>query len=462
MIFSVVGCKSFSSSSGLLRFNIESFFLTKTNCMKRYFSGLLLAVASLLVLNACKKPSRTTAEPAVPDAAHLVPESFARALARHISPNHFGHASWSHGAARSAEEGTPGGNWIGDIVDRDVEEVIAVKDENDEVALYVYNYVDGGALVLSADFRHEPVCAYIERGRLTSDDQAPSGVVNWFQKTIENIQLLRRGEVENTLNAAAAWKDLVGQIDINRYPEVAKTMPPQLWGGLDTEGGCYVYTYYNAVGPLLPTAWGQGCTFNSRMASGCSSNCGHQVTGCVPTAMAQVIRYWQPRSAYNYNYSSMPLQSGNDEVARLMQNCGEVVGLNPGCESSGADPDRVPGALYRFGLASSPHNPYNGSSSYIRVQDNIRLHRPVLLDGCSVTPCGGFLCFRVSCHEWVCDGYESSGNSCYGYLRFHMNWGWNTPGASTDFNGWFSFDTWASALGTYSYARGYVYDIVPR
>lgn len=66
-------------------------------------------------------------------------------------------------------------------------------------------------------------------------------------------------------------------------------------------------------------------------------------------------------------------------------------------------------------------------------------------------------CFTYSdCHAWVYDGYRQTTNNCYGYLHFHMNWGWNGWA-----DGWFAFNNWNSPNGTYQYSQDFTYNINP-
>src|SRR5690606_3185119 len=50
-----------------------------------------------------------------------------------------------------------------------------------------------------------------------------------------------------------------------------------------------------SYGPLLPTTWGQGIGYNNKTEyKACSNyNNGYAPTGCVATAMSQVLRYYQ-------------------------------------------------------------------------------------------------------------------------------------------------------------------------
>lgn len=173
-----------------------------------------------------------------------------------------------------------------------------MKDENQVPALYVYNYQNSGCLVLSAEYKHEPICAYLDKSSITEYDSVPGPLVEWFGKTVENIQIVRDGDYDNTARANAAWYDLLAQVDLSQYNEqyrVAPIDPPP--------PNCEEGWVSTVVGPLLPTTWGQGCSYNNLCPSrNCTNICFNNPsawTGCVATSMAQVIRYWQPNNSYN-------------------------------------------------------------------------------------------------------------------------------------------------------------------
>lgn len=211
------------------------------------------------------------------------------------------------------------------------------------------------------------------------------------------------------------------------------------------------------VGPLLPVTWGQDCSYNNLCPNlNCSGDCSTlAVTGCVATAMAQVIRYWSPNNEYNYNYASMPVSSGNGEVQRLMYNAGRNVDMRYSCAVNGGSWTygiNVPNALKNeFGFTSANRSSYN-DASWLNVQTNLSYHWPVLLEGCNdkTNEFLGIWYSYQNCHEWVCDGsQETDVTFCMNgnpvseeYLYFHMNWGWHEVGVVNDYNGWFAFNNW--------------------
>ncbi|HEX6333616.1 MAG TPA: C10 family peptidase, partial [Flavisolibacter sp.] len=296
---------------------------------------------------------------------------------------------------------------------------------------------------ISAEFRHEPVCAWIERGRVTSTDSVPGMLAEWFWKKLEDIRFLRDGVYDNTARGYAAWRQLFKETGITldsaqyRFPDIS------------SDPDCDAQWTVVNKGPLIQTTWGQGCTFNNLCPSmGCVNpqcNAPNAWTGCIATAMAQVVRFWQPVTVYQYDYGSMPLAFGNSEVQRLMRDIGrpESVDMDYQCHGSFADGSRIPGALVgRFGFSSAHRGPY-ASSSYLSVLQNLDSGWPVILAGCASRQRVWLFFWKYSnCHEWICDGYRELRNPCFSYLWMHMNWGWHEVNGPTDFNGWYLFNNW--------------------
>ena len=197
------------------------------------------------------------------------------------------------------------------------------------------------------------------------------------------------------------------------------------------------------AGPLLQTQWGQGWPYNFLCPYDINSYAGdnYDFTGCVATAMAQVMYYWHYPA--NYYWSAMPLNynsaynaAGNQSVSQLMADIGFGVGINYTSTESSAYANNVPFTFKSyFGYSSATIDNYYNSSytSYNTVISNLDHGWPVLLSGDNGS----------DGHEWVCDGYmESQYTDCEAgisevFLMFDMNWGWD--GQS---NGYFGFNYW--------------------
>ena len=193
------------------------------------------------------------------------------------------------------------------------------------------------------------------------------------------------------------------------------------------------------VAPLIQTTWAQGTYYNNYCPADVNASTGHAVTGCVATATAQVIRYWQwpdrginshsyesdygtlsvDYSAASYNYNNMPdalsyssTAAQVHEVAALMYHCGVGVDMGYGPSESGAYTGNVPYALYNFFAYANPgeyvyRDSYTDSEWENLIKNELNNARPVIYSGSGSA--GG--------HAFICDGYDNTDN-------FHINWGW--------------------------------------
>jgi hypothetical protein len=402
----------------------------------------------IIITHACKKEN--SIQQTANYKADIVPEELARKIAERLDENFtFISNNKNIKFAQPQQVNFP-------IPNRQIVGSYILKDKNNIPALYIYNYAnDSGFVVISAEMKHEPICAYITRGEFIPKDHVPSMFANWFGKTVENVEILRDGLYNNKNRAKVAWEGML------KNTGFLKPLPHFE----DTIQVCPDYFY--EAGPLLTTRWGQGCTYNDLCPSkSCSGVCGSNTnawTGCVATAMAQVIRYWKPANKYGYNYTTMPNDIGNIEVQKLMRDCGlpENVDVDYECTGSSASSSDIPSALKRnFGFTSATLQNYNPGDMSI-ITGNLGRNMPVLLDGCAARS-GLFGWSYDKCHEWVCDGYReySSGggpDDCFGYRYIHMNWGW-----SGNYDGWFNWNDWnVPGVSNFQYARGFIYNIHP-
>jgi len=253
---------------------------------------------------------------------------------------------------------------------RQVISSITINDNNNTPALYVFNYENnGGYVVMSADSRYEPVCAFVEQGSISQTDKIPSALGNWFGITVEIIEAIREGQFpESNEENLVAWKTLLGNIHLERMPSEAE----RIFNGT-YQLNCNPYNHYFRDS-LLKTSWGQECTYNNLVpVTGCSSEiCGRAPTGCVATAGAQILRYWAAPSFYNYNYATMPNNGGNSEVQRMMVDVGYFVDMDWDCNGSGASTEKLKDAFQLNYGYSSPgtYDDYVNTSRWT-IRDNI-------------------------------------------------------------------------------------------
>ncbi|MDD2411478.1 MAG: C10 family peptidase [Bacteroidales bacterium] len=186
---------------------------------------------------------------------------------------------------------------------------------------------------------------------------------------------------------------------------------------------------------LVNSSWGQGCHFNQYCPADINGPCGRCLTGCVATAMAQIMYYWQypqfgtSSHSYQSNYGVLSANFGETEymwanmtdtvtaentaVATLMYHLGVAVEMN---YTSSASSAAVPNSALQnyFSYSQNQESVYMSDYStheWIDILKNEIDHlRPVLYVG--------FLDFVPVGHAWVCDGYDSMD-------YFHFNWGQN-------------------------------------
>lgn len=215
---------------------------------------------------------------------------------------------------------------------------------------------------------------------------------------------------------------------------------------LENESGRRVLPKYArperaVIKPLCTTEWTQDAPYNNYCPKMTQQP---TVTGCVATAMSQVMKYhnWPQRGTGLLRYvpsglgrqlsldlSKIPefdwgrmldnynkVASYTDEeakaVANLMRAAGYSVEMNYGTEASGAQQYKIVGALvnnfyYDKGIRYLNRNNYYMSEWENEIYKSLSEDGPVILGGQSTM--GG--------HSFVCDGYDKDG-------YFHINWGW--------------------------------------
>ncbi len=211
------------------------------------------------------------------------------------------------------------------------------------------------------------------------------------------------------------------------------------------------------ITPLIQTKWNQGYPYNSQIPIYDSSG-DRYMTGCLATATAQVMYYYQwPKTgmgshtytydgytfsanfgATTYDWGNMILDYGSNytnaqetAIGTLMYHVGVSLEMSYGTFESGAASDDIgPALISYFGYDKSIRNEYRDYFTDEEWEELIYKElsedRPVLYGGFSDE--GG--------HQFICDGYNSNG--------FHINWGWGgwydgyfplTPTSSLDGGG---------------------------
>ncbi|QQT99138.1 C10 family peptidase [Myroides odoratus] len=273
----------------------------------------------------------------------------------------------------------------------------------------------------------------------------PIGLADWFINRMEKIQLLNYTEgMEIPSNITEEWDR---NIPLEGEDNPTYSAEPE----------------YVEVAPLLKTQWGQGNGYNNYSPEfNCSGEFKKAPTGCVATAVAQVMKYYEFPNSYQWQIMPNRVFNSNsqeaNEVSRLMRDIGTYVEMDYSCDESGAKTSKVVGVLKNiFGYASSVSSiDYNHDILASELKNN----RPVILSGKHSKKKTGSWIFEKTTygegHAWVCDGFKETiyrtvhdyGTpyerivSTPGGKFFHMNWGWSGIGNEADINnnGWFRYD----------------------
>ena len=314
-----------------------------------------------------------------------------------------------------------------------------------EPAVYVFDRgTDNGYMILSADDIAYPVLAYSESGALGSVADMPAQMQWWLEEYGRQI----------------AWAKANPQARVNTTRRTASLGA--------------------AIAPQIKTSWDQGAPYNNRcpLISGVRT-----YTGCVATAMAQVMNYWEypavgkgsinysdddgcgKRLSFNFanhrfdwanmadSYTGAYTDDQAAAVALLMQAAGYSVKMSYGTDSSGALAMNVGNAFVKyFGYDGNIHYTlrayYSGSQWERMVYENLRDVGPIMYGGSSMIGGG---------HSFIVDGYDGNG-------FFHFNWGWSEMS-----DGYYSLDALnPSALGAgggsgggYNFTQDAVFGIQP-
>ena len=271
---------------------------------------------------------------------------------------------------------------------------------------YIFNLDNSGYVIVSADDNVTPILAYSTEQSFPINN-IPENVSKWLEGYKSQIRYAIH-KLTQTEKIKSEWQALLIENKINNP--------------IETIG-------IKSVDPLVKTKWNQSPYYNDLCPDG-------SVTGCVATAMAQLMKYWNyPKVgngfySYNhdsygrlsanfgsttYNWSGMPnkVVSSNYEVARLMYHCGVSVDMNYGKESSGAAGAVIvaPALIKYFGYSQSLAVQNREDFSTIEwlnlLKQELISGRPMYYEGV-----GG-----KSGHAFICDGYDENN-------FFHFNWGW--------------------------------------
>ena len=288
------------------------------------------------------------------------------------------------------------------------------KDNNGDTLYYIVDMDKSGFVIVSGTAVTHPIIGISTHGNYKSIPK--SGVEDYLYNLHNHIAKLYQLNI-------AAQKDITTE-----------------WDQLSS-GTPLINSRTSSVAPLLTITWNQSPYYNNYCPGG-------SVTGCVATAMSQIMKYWNypasGKGSYSYsdspygtlsasfdstiNWSIMPAAltsstpiAQTDAVASLIYKVGVSVAMSYSPTGSGAyvlQSENPGGPCAQYSYVN--YFGYNSSTIQGLVQANytttkwdsilnveLNNSRPVEYVGYGSE--GG--------HTWVVDGYNTSG-------LYDMNWGW--------------------------------------
>jgi len=298
--------------------------------------------------------------------------------------------------------------------EREVDTVLELKGNSGKTSLFVIKFSPNGYIIVPSTKKEVPILAFSNNG-FFNEYNISNGIQDWINDRVSIVTMLEEDEeTQVSEDVEEQWDCFAPPVDQEEI----------------VSGG----TIYEQVGPLLETRWGQGRGYNEYVKY---NNCtaGNAPTGCVATAMAQIIKYHEYPNSYNWSIMldqikwNTPINSSTNEIAKLMEDVGNAVDMNWECTESGAYTSKARNALVNtFGYSS--YASYTNFNKNVVVQQLGIYNQPVLLRGQDPS---------VGGHAWVCDGYKRikytsihNPETYYEYetytfsqIYLHMNWGWN-------------------------------------
>lgn len=275
----------------------------------------------------------------------------------------------------------------------------------DEV-LYLFNIgEDEGFVIVSGDDRTESILGYADEGSFNMEE-APENVKAWLKGYERQIRWIQKHGVS-----------------LSSIPRRAPKA---------------------TISPLLKTLWNQYAPYNLKLSF--PEYFGNQLclTGCVATAMAQIMYYHQlptaacaaipeytltfqdgssrtfgalPAATFDWSaiktsYSGNETDASAEAVATLMRYCGQSVEMNYGINGSGASTAMAAVALKQYygydeDVRSLSRDRYDAAEWDEMMYRELQNKRPVIYSGSTSDNFG---------HAFILDGYKDG--------KYHINWGW--------------------------------------
>ena len=277
--------------------------------------------------------------------------------------------------------------------------------------LYFFN-AENGFVVISGDKSAPPVLSFSDHQLYNDSDVVPPFEM-WINHYADQIREIKKQHIIQT-QYVSQWENILS--------------------------GAPAFRSGDEVEPLMLSKWDQGEYYNYYCPRDAAGDNGRVVTGCVATAMAQLIYYYRfpetgigsysytdenygvqsvdyGNATYNYNAMCDVPTSINTEISKLIYHFGVGVDMHYGPDGSGMFNHSAARVLRTY-FKYSPETEYLYRDSTDLNWDSVivsHLNRrmPLYYAGWSVPNING--------HGFICDGYKIVDSAYY----FHFNFGWS-------------------------------------
>ena len=282
---------------------------------------------------------------------------------------------------------------------------------------YIFNFSDNkGFVIIAADDKVNPILGY-SLEKAFDIAKAPSNVLGWLKRYDEEITRIVAIE---SIPVHAEWERI--------------------------ESGVSTPKRATQVAPLLQTKWNQNPIYNDSCPKDPSTN-SLSVTGCVATAMAQTMKYWNypakgagsnqyslntfgtlkadfNKSVYRWGDMTNTLTTtsttnSKSAIAQLMRDCGYAVNMQYSSTGSGAyvfgrtSPTAEYAMIQNFGYSSSMTSLQKDDFTEVDWISKLKTE----FDQSRVVIYVGYTSDLASGHCFMADGYDANN-------FIHFNWGW--------------------------------------
>jgi hypothetical protein len=302
------------------------------------------------------------------------------------------------------------------------------KTQNGDVLYHVFNFQEGGFVIVAGDYRLQPIIAYSSENNIKLENNPI--VEMWLEGYSNHISNIKQAPLMATETQMEKWNNLIN----NNIP-LKKSM--------------------GKVGPLTTSGWNQDRYYNAYCPEDINVTGeisgeydDHVPNGCVAVSMSQIMYYHRypaigkgsnsyvsaygrlsanfASTTYDYNAMSDVANGYSDALARLIFHCGVAIEMNYSPSGSGSQTYKARDALVGyFNYANTAKfekkEVYTISQWLSKIQTNIYNHLPLIYAGNREASTAG--------HAWVCDGFEPIDDTT-AYLHFNLGWGSNG-------NGWY-------------------------